>query len=70
MWMRRQKKCWPLNAKLEATRKSTKLHGKMTRSDVVFRVNSGHYWDRVDWWVRLYGGNRDMKLQEIVNSEQ
>lgn len=40
MWMRRQKKCRPLNAKLEATRKSTKLGGEITRSDVVFRVNS------------------------------
>ena len=59
----------PFNAKLEATRKSTKLRGEMTKSDVVFRVNSGCYWDRVDWWVRLSGGNRDMKLQEIVNSE-
>ena len=57
------------NAKLEATRKSTKLRGEMTKSDVVFRVNSGCYWDRADWWVRLSGGNRDMKLQEIVNSE-
>lgn len=59
----------PFNAKLEATRKSTKSRGEMTRSDVVFRVKSGRYWDRADWWVRLYGGNRDMKLQEIVNSE-
>ena len=59
----------PFNAKLEATRKSTKLRGEMTKSDVVFRVNSCCYWDRADWWVRLSGGNRDMKLQEIVNSE-
>ena len=59
----------PCNAKLEVTRKSTKLRGEMTKSDVVFRVNSGRYWDRADWWVRLSGGNRDMKLQEIVNSE-
>ena len=34
----------PFNAKLEATRKSTKLRGEMTKSDVVFRVNSGCYW--------------------------
>lgn len=59
----------PFNAKLEATRKSIKSRGEMTRSDVVFRVKSGHYWDRADGWVRLYGGNRDMKLQKTVNSE-